>query len=145
MVNKKYDLKSRFDSRKSFYNKAVVEQDIENNADLLYSYDTLVAKVERGKVFLFPSWDYSLTTLRHVKEFLKQQGFVADTKKQISKDYLAVNTRKIIKKGVKMSEVGCVKENILKAIDECYDLLVLEEIEQAVYSQLKRYKRFRGV
>ena len=31
---------------------------------------------------------YSATTLRHIKEFLKQNGFKADSKSQIEKDYL---------------------------------------------------------
>ena len=31
---------------------------------------------------------YSVTTLRHIKEFLKQNGFKAETKAQIAKDYM---------------------------------------------------------
>ena len=90
MVNKRFDLQPQYDKRKSFYGKAVIEQDITNNADLLFSYNTLVAKVERGKVFLFEKWNVSGTTLRHIKEFLRQQGFKAETKKQLAKDYLVV-------------------------------------------------------
>ena len=30
---------------------------------------------------------HSATTLRHVKEFLRQEGFTADTKGQILRDY----------------------------------------------------------
>ena len=59
-----------FDSRKSFYNKAVVV-DFEGGK-LLESYNTPVAKVSEGKLELMSDWDYSKTTLRHVTEFAKQ-------------------------------------------------------------------------
>ena len=52
-----YELKCYYDARQSFYGKA-------------YVVDT-----------------YSQTTLRHIKEFLKQNGFKADSKKQIMEDY----------------------------------------------------------
>lgn len=79
-------LMPKYDARKSFYNKAVVEHT--NNKATLYSYNTKVAEIENGKVKLFNAWDYSSTTLRHTKEFLKQNGFVADTKAQMQKEYL---------------------------------------------------------
>jgi hypothetical protein len=75
-----------YDSRKSFYNKAVVENT--NDKITLYSYNTRVAEINNGKVQLFNAWDYSSTTLRHTKEFLKQNGFNAESKSQIAKDYL---------------------------------------------------------
>ena len=78
-------LMPKYDARKSFYNKAVVERT--NNKATLYSYNTKVAEIENGKVKLFNAWDYSSTTLRHTKEFLKQNGFVADTKAQMQKEY----------------------------------------------------------
>lgn len=79
-----------YDSRKSFYNKAVVEDDSMNHGGkLLYSYETRVAMAdtEDYEVELYPGWDHSQTTLRHVKEFLRQNGFKAETKAQIEKDY----------------------------------------------------------
>ena len=79
-------LMPKYDARKSFYNKAVVEHT--NNKATLYNYNTKVAEIENGKVKLFNAWDYSSTTLRHTKEFLKQNGFVADTKAQMQKEYL---------------------------------------------------------
>ena len=79
-------LMPKYDTRKSFYNKAVVEHT--NNKATLYSYNTKVAEIENGKVKLFNAWDYSSTTLRHTKEFLKQNGFAADTKAQMQKEYL---------------------------------------------------------
>ena len=79
-------LMPKHDNRKSFYNKAVVEH--RGNRITLYSYNVKVAEIHDGKLRLFNAWNYSSTTLRHTKEFLKQNGFVADTKAQIEKDYI---------------------------------------------------------
>ena len=79
-------LEPEYDARKSFYGKAFIEQT--PTGPELYSYGTRVAKIEDGKVVLFRLWNSSQTTLRHVKEFLRQYGFKADTQKQIEKDYL---------------------------------------------------------
>lgn len=65
------ELAARFDTRKSFYGKAQVAQD--ENDSILYSYNTKVAQIDKtGKLTLFPAWNYSLTTRRHVREFVKQ-------------------------------------------------------------------------
>ena len=80
-----YALEPRYDGRKSFYGKALV--DIQGDTKTLYSYDTKVAEVRGGKATLFYDWDYSNTTLRHVKEFLKQEGFNAYPKKDMAKHY----------------------------------------------------------
>ena len=92
-------LKPIYDGRKSFYNKAIVTENAVIWADgqtlkadgekHLYSYNTEVCYIDaENKVHLLSSWSYSATTLRHIKEFLKQNGFTADSKKQIEKDYL---------------------------------------------------------
>lgn len=73
-----------YDSRASFYGKAIVS-DSENGIQL-QSYDSVVAEIKNGKAVVLG--DYSATTLRHIKEFLKQNGFKAETKKQILKDYM---------------------------------------------------------
>ncbi len=80
-----YYLMPRYDSRLSFYNKAVVREEGENKT--LLSYNTPVCKIEGDKVLLLEKWDYSSTTLRHVKDFLLQHGFKASSKHQIDKDY----------------------------------------------------------
>lgn len=67
-----YELTARFDSRKSFYHKALVQ--VENGIHTLLSYETPVAKIENGKLTLLSAWDYSATTKRHVKEFVIQHG-----------------------------------------------------------------------
>ena len=87
------------DTRKSFYGKARYTIDTVlwgKSTELkapgekhLYSYNSEVCYIDNaGKVHLLPLWNYSATTLRHVKEFLKQNGFKADNSKQIRKDYL---------------------------------------------------------
>jgi hypothetical protein len=78
-----YNLNPRYDSRKSFYGKAKVETD--GGTQKLYSYGTLVAEIEGGKATVYGT--YSQTTLRHIKDFLQQNGFTATTSKQILKDY----------------------------------------------------------
>lgn len=74
-----------YDSAKSFYGKAKVIE-IENDVFLM-SYDTIVAFFNRDTKVAKVIGTYSATTLRHIKEFLKQSGFKAETKKQILFDY----------------------------------------------------------
>lgn len=79
-----YDLQTRYDSRASFYSKARVEID-DDGTIRLWSYNTHVASIKGGKPMVFGT--YSQTTLRHIKEFLKQNNFRADNSKQILADY----------------------------------------------------------
>ena len=79
------------DSRKSFYGKAIVK-DSEDCLmgeriliKTLFSYGTEVAFIENGIAVVLGQW--SATTSRHIKEFLKQNGFKAEDTKQILKDY----------------------------------------------------------
>ena len=81
-----YDLVPVYDGRKSFYGKAKVIE-IENDVFLI-SYGTIVAFFNRDTKIAKVIDTYSATTLRHIKEFLKQSGFKAETKKQIEKDYM---------------------------------------------------------
>ena len=107
-------LKPEYDSRASFYNKA------ETDDDKLYSYGTLVAEIINGKPVLYDDWDYSQTTIRHVREFLRQHGFYAESKSQIARDYLT-NSRKAIKSGLldetKGQQVEQFREEIRKDVD----------------------------
>ena len=75
-----------YDSAQSFYGKAKVFE-IENDVFLM-SYDTIVAFFNRDTKIVRVMDTYSATTLRHIKEFLKQNGFKAETKKQIENDYI---------------------------------------------------------
>lgn len=95
-----WDLSAKFDKAKSFYGKAVVEEDDEKLT--LYSYKKKVCEIikrvrkspdddMRDCVTIFTPEHYdSVTTVRHIKEFLKQHGFKAETKKQIFSDYKLV-------------------------------------------------------
>jgi len=78
-----YDLNPQYDSRKSFYGKAKVR--VEDGKLILRSYDTDVAEIKDGKARV--SNTQSPTTVRHVKEFLKQNGYKAESKSQIERDY----------------------------------------------------------
>jgi hypothetical protein len=78
-----YELVPRYDARQSFYGKAQVL--VDDGTHTLVSYSTKVAEVKDGKPYVYGT--YSSTTLRHIKEFLKQHGFKADSKDQIVKDY----------------------------------------------------------
>ena len=75
-----------YDSAQSFYGKAKVIE-IENDV-FLVSYDTIVAFYNREIKIAEVVDTYSATTLRHIKEFLRQSGFKAETKKQIERDYM---------------------------------------------------------
>lgn len=83
-------LETRYDSRASFYGKARVEADYPTVR--LISYSTHVASIiydgqpdSRGRAEVYGT--YSQTTFRHIKEFLKQNGFKAESAKQIMADY----------------------------------------------------------
>jgi hypothetical protein len=78
-----YKLESKSDSRASFYGKAKVR--VEYDKIILQSYNTDVAYIEDGMAHV--NGLYSETTTRHIKEFLKQNGFRADSREQILKDY----------------------------------------------------------
>lgn len=80
-----YDLSPRYDSRASFYNKAKVDTGDNGDKNKLYSYNTLVAEIKDGKPVVYGT--YSATTLRHIKEWLIQNGFKAENKAQILRDY----------------------------------------------------------
>lgn len=79
-----YELSPQYDSRASFYGKARVQ---ENDGDLeLISYSTRVAVIYPDHTATVYG-AYSATTMRHIKEFLKQNGFKAESSKQVMADY----------------------------------------------------------
>lgn len=86
----KFELTPHFDSRQSFYGKAkVVVRD--DGTQILYSYGTPVCRIKDGKATLlhkgYLGWSSSQTTLRHVKDFLKQNGFEAGSINDLRKNY----------------------------------------------------------
>lgn len=92
MENKSY-LMPLYDSRKLFYNKAHIVR--VGNIIRLYSYNTLVLEIGKDYYKLNKSINddllFSNTTLRHIKECLKQFYYKDDrtlTKKEIIKESL---------------------------------------------------------
>lgn len=84
-----FELTPEFDGRKSFYGKARVAYPAGTDEVELFSYESHVMTLNplSRVVSLHPRWDESATTLRHVKELLKQNGFTAVSKSQIARDY----------------------------------------------------------
>ena len=80
-----YELNPMFDSRKSFYGKAVVESNPKTGDLTLRSYGTKVAVIKAGKLEVFGT--HSVTTLRHIKEFMRQNGYPPLSKKEIEETY----------------------------------------------------------
>lgn len=67
-----YELSARYDRRKSFYGKAKVIES--HGCKILKSYDTDVCGIdENGNFHRYWSGE-SATTMRHVNEFLMQNG-----------------------------------------------------------------------
>lgn len=65
-----FELVAINDSRKSFYRKAYVME--EGNRLELLSYGTIVAIIEDGKIIRSDIGKWSLTTDRHIREFIYQ-------------------------------------------------------------------------
>ena len=83
----KKELKTIYDNAKSFYKKAFTIE--EGDEIRLVSYTTTMAtyNFKNNKLILNNNtWNYTTTTLRHIKEFLKQfTNINATTKKDILK------------------------------------------------------------
>ena len=80
MNYREFDLSCRFDARQNFYGKARVKV-YDNGDEDLVSYNTVVAEKRNGNINV-KGW-YSMTTGRHINEYLQQSGFLPMTKKQI--------------------------------------------------------------
>lgn len=83
-----YELKPQFDSAKSFYHKANVYRN-DKGSIFLMSYETIVAEIQdqittdTGKKQAIVYGWYSMTTSRHINEFLQQNGFNKMSKKEM--------------------------------------------------------------
>lgn len=81
-MNTQTELKPVYNTQKSFYGKAIVKDTV--NGMELYSYNTLVAKLESGTVYVTHNDTYlSQTTLKHIKEFIQQLGYSKMNKKDL--------------------------------------------------------------
>ena len=129
----KYDMAPEFDSRKSFYGKAKVDVR-PDGTQILYSYGTPVCKITKdGDVTLlrkgYLGWASSQTTLRHVKEFLKQNGKEAGSINDLRKRYPVEQFNESINEGM------VVDINDKEEVDEGKEFLESEEdghVEQVV-------------
>lgn len=93
-----YLLQPKFDRHKSFYGKAKVVEEYNTTSLISYkscicqiqvlSCDDFIVKIYDVRDDYGESLTFSPTSLRHLKEFLKQNGLEAVSKKQIMKDYL---------------------------------------------------------
>lgn len=93
-----YELKTKKDGCKSFYNKANIL--IINNIKILMSYNSYVAMIKDDKIFI----DFDLltkTTLRHVKGFLFQEKNIENITLNEIKTYFPYLSSSEIKKEVK--------------------------------------------
>ena len=77
------ELQPIYCSQKSFYGKAKIIK--ENDTIKLQSYNTIIAEIRSG--ILHINGFYSATSTRHLKEFMKQNGFKTGTKTQLEKMY----------------------------------------------------------
>jgi len=80
--NKTEELQVIYGTHKSFYKKAIVEFTPDGNTNL-YSYNKLVAYIDKyNKLTVYGT--YSVTTLRHIREFILQYTSINHvTKKDI--------------------------------------------------------------
>lgn len=83
-------LEPRFDTRKSFYGKAHIWSDAKSNEVILISYYSKVARYVNGHLALNSDLSddmlFSYTTLRHIKEFVRQMSGLVLTKKQLENE-----------------------------------------------------------
>lgn len=98
---KKYNLEPKNDGCKSFYAKAKVIE--EYNSISLISYNSCICQIQRDEdqeptVKIYNVTDYygksltfSHTSLRHLKEFLNQQGFGSLSKSDIMEQFIIVD------------------------------------------------------
>lgn len=128
-----YDMAPEFDGRKSFYGKAKVDVR-PDGTQILYSYGTPVCKITKdGEVTLlkkgYLGWASSQTTLRHVKEFLKQNGKEAGTINDLRKRYPVEQFNEELTEGMKVDIMDDEKvkegKDFLKDADE-------DHVEQVV-------------
>ena len=81
------NLTVQYGSAKSFYGKAKVLT-YDNGDKALKSYATIVAEIKNGIAIVYGA--YSNTTMRHIRDFLYQNGFEANIpQKKILEKYSA--------------------------------------------------------
>jgi len=82
------ELQPKKTKQKSYYNKAKIV--FLNGIVTLYSYKTQVASVKKGEVTLYNIDLYSVTTLKHIKDFLYQNNIFIASKKELLNNFKIV-------------------------------------------------------
>lgn len=88
MITRREELKPEYTNQGSFNRRAYIEYDDQGNIYLI-SYETTVAVIkdglisESGKQEAHVYGYYSLTTAKHINEFLQQHGFEKLSKKEM--------------------------------------------------------------
>ena len=87
VVNNVERLEPYYSTQKSFHGKAIVQSVPEENAKILFSYNVPVVTVytNPSQVIFEPEWRTSPTTIRHVVEFLKQNGYNVSGKDDVAR------------------------------------------------------------
>ena len=75
------ELQAIYSHTKSHYGKAQVEH-LENGHKVLYSYNTKVCELDNNNNIVDIGY-YSVTTSRHINDFLQQNGLAKMSKKEI--------------------------------------------------------------
>ena len=88
-----FELKAEYDARQSFYGKAFVHEGSKDSK--LQSYDTMIAQLDKASgivTLLCDESKLSSTTMRHLREWLKQNGLI---------DLASMSKQKLIKNIIK--------------------------------------------
>lgn len=84
-----YELKAVYDARNSFYGKATVEER-KDGSKVLRSYNHPVAAVMHGTPYRTTDSisDLTATTMRHVREFFRQEGWLYGNQTLTRKEFM---------------------------------------------------------
>lgn len=116
-------LEPQYDSRKSFYGKAKVDD--ENGVKTLTSYKTPIMKIENGEITMLCGPEaLTQTTLRHIREFLQQNGLEPLTKRELLK---LTNKNKINEQDESYSDLE--DREIVNDVIENYKEITGEDLE----------------
>lgn len=140
-------LEPRFDNRQSFYRKAKVV--LGGGEIKLYSYETLIATydVNTKELQLTGYWDYSQTTLRHLRDFLGQYTKYPHnlSKKEIYETLTEEGREEVKEKALKREELKREREEARRDKEERTRLM--RELRAAKKAELKASftKEFEGI
>ena len=128
-----YELGSQYGGRKSYYGKAQVE--VNNGEQTLYSYGTPIMKIDNNgnMELLCDYWALTNTTLRHIREFMQQNGLGVMNKKELEK--LIDN-----KKGLNESEGSGLPDAVNKELEEELTNLEQASINENCFAAYESYK-----